>query len=100
MNQEIDLMGDLKKLVIKSGCDVGKDEPVCVVHLADHANCVGCPSELGCCKWVSLVANQINSMFYQPKNYDDFINMHHRIVSNMKAILDANSADEVKAVKV
>lgn len=52
MSEESEL---IKAAVVVHGDDIGIKEPVCLIWKADHANCEGCPSQLGCSKYVSLM---------------------------------------------
>ena len=90
---------EIRKLIEDTAGDsVGMDEPVCVLWKADHKNCAGCPSELGCGKMVRLHQVLLIPMMYQPKDFADFQKMQTRIDELTDKILKAKSVEELEVI--
>jgi len=88
----------VKELIQSKGDSVGMHEPVCVIWKADHENCIGCPSELGCDKMVKMLATMMIPMMYSPKNFEDYQSMIHHIESLNNRILDAKTLEELNLI--
>lgn len=85
------------------GDKVMRNEPSCVLYLAEHKNCVGCPTEIGCCK-VAMIGKQ--SMLTQlwvvtqgtsltPQKLSSWMEQQSTLVWK---IIEAKSVDEVLAL--
>ena len=90
-----EIMEEVRKFVVDNGDDVGMGEPVCLIHKADHNNCEGCPSELGCSKYSALLLNHLDTIMYKPNSFDDYKAMNERVASTMARILKSKTPDEV-----
>jgi hypothetical protein len=100
MEQKDDLMEMVKAVVVQNGDDVGQGEPICFIHKADHENCKGCASELGCAKYAALLLNHVDTMMYEPKDYADYKVMNNNITNNMARILKAKTPEDVREVGI
>ena len=87
-----------RELVEKCGDDIAINEPTCIIWKADHSNCLGCPSELGCGKLVHLMLVHLIPMTYTPKNFEDHQKMHTRILELQRMVLASSTTDELRAV--
>jgi len=95
----MDYMEEFAELVRGNGDNVEINTSICVLHKAEHENCDGCASELGCAKYVSILGISMTPMLYQPKDFYDYQQMQESIQDKIDVILNAKTADEVKAVK-
>jgi hypothetical protein len=83
---------------------VRKDHPVhmdtdfCKAWKAQHGNCFGCESEVGCAKAVAYMGIAMLPIIYTPKTFEDFQKVHRRIEELHDLIDEANTPDEVRAV--
>ena len=88
----------MKEIVILNGDSVEMGEPTCVLWKADHPNCRGCPSGLGCRKVVMLGLVLLSSSAYTPTSYDDFVKMTDRISGLHKRIIEAKTEEELEEI--
>jgi hypothetical protein len=82
------------------GNEVGWKEPVCVIHKAEHKDCKGCPSELGCAKMGKLQNIMRIPSLYMPKDFNDFAQMTRKINLLTKAVLDSKTVKEVEGCEI
>jgi len=92
---KIDLV---KEIVEANGDSIGMNQPVCVIHKADHENCSGCPSELGCSKLVRLKGLYLTPFLYTPSSFQDFQDMQNRIEDLADKILKSKTPEELKTL--
>jgi hypothetical protein len=92
-------MKEIQKMVETiAGDSVEMGEPTCVLWKADHKNCVGCPSELGCGKMVKFELLALIPMMYHPRDFADFQKMQTRIDELANSVLAAKSVEELHAI--
>ena len=72
---------------------------VCVMWKAEHKNCKGCISELGCTKAVGMMGVSITPMLYKPLDYEDFERMNQSIQKKLDAMLEAESVEELLKIR-
>jgi len=93
-----EIFQEFRELIESNGDGVGLDSPVCVLWKSEHDNCKGCSAELGCAKATAMMGVSLTNLIYKPKDYEDFQRMNSDIHKRLSAILEAKSAEEVKAV--
>ena len=76
------------------GSRVERDEPTCVIHRADHKDCIGCPSHLGCAKTTALIILMLMSQQYKPKNFEDMLDRNKKLWEMKERVLTATSAKQ------
>ena len=86
-------------LVEAQGNKVGLHTKDCILWKASHPNCKGCPSEVGCSKAVALMGISLQPIIYPPKDYDDFAKMQSAIQEKMDKVLNANTIEEIHAIR-
>lgn len=92
----LDLLWELVEL---SGSSIGMNGPVCLIWKADHKNCAGCPSEVGCGKLARLgLLILTTAARYSPRSFEDFQSMQSRINYLKEKILEAKTLEELKAI--
>ena len=96
MSETSDLMKEMVETI--AGDSIAIHEPQCMIWKADHDNCVGCPTELGCGKMVHMMLVSLTPLYYKPKDYDDFTKMHNRVQELMYMTLKAESVEELHLV--
>jgi len=93
MTKETEL---LKEIIQEAGSEVGMDSDECILHRAEHPNCLGCKYELGCNKLTALMSLHVSQVLYRPKNFDDFLESGKRVAGIMDKIMKATTCDEVR----
>lgn len=93
--EDFDLSESTQDLVRTGGDKVEIHTATCVFWLAEHKNCKGCPSELGCAKSVRLMAVMMLPLLFNAGNYDDFQKMQNRISELSDKILKSISVKEL-----
>ena len=76
------------------GSMVERDEPTCILHRADHKDCVGCASHLGCAKTTALIILMLVSNQYEPKNFEDMLDKNKKLWEMKERVLTATSAKQ------
>jgi hypothetical protein len=87
-----------KELVELNGDQVMMNEPVCLIHKADHKNCAGCPSELGCGKLCKLMLNTVTASMYNPTSFEDYENLMTKCSALQNKILSSKTVQELKDI--
>lgn len=80
------------------GDKVNMDTLECVQWRLKHPNCHGCLSELGCSKAARLAMVQALSLAYQPRSFEDFQKMYHRLFELQQKIIAAKTLEELEKV--
>jgi hypothetical protein len=88
----------MQEIVEQQGDKVAIHTADCVTWKAEHPNCFGCPSELGCGKTVRLMLITATTLMYQPRDYDDFAKMQSRLDDLMQRTLQAKTVAELKSI--
>ena len=104
MEEEKETMGsemsDLFQVMVREhGDQVLIHTKVCVEWKAEHENCKGCISELGCAKAVGMLGVSITPMMYTPKDYEDFERMQQSIQNKLDAMLASKTIEELHKIR-
>lgn len=96
------IMNGYRDLVERQGHIVGIDTEICVTWKLDNprVNCQGCPSELGCIKYGSLLIISTAPLMYTLKDFTDYSKMINSMRELIQQVLEAKTPDEVKAVQI
>jgi len=89
---------DFEELVRSLGDEVWVHSARCQIWKANHQNCCGCPSELGCGKVARMALMTLHSICYKPSSFEDYQKMHQRIIELQDKILKAKTSEELRAI--
>lgn len=90
----MDISTDLKELVKSKGFMVGVNSEFCKIFKLTHKNCIGCESEDGCNRYVSLMGVMLKPIMYKPSSFEDYETMNKSIQKAMEIILNPDSTKE------
>jgi hypothetical protein len=93
-----DLFNSVKRDIEDKGDTVLIDEPICLLWLADHSICKGCPSELGCTKYTSAKYVLVGSMLYKPNSFSNFMRMGKQTAEILEKIFHSKTVEEVDGI--
>ncbi len=88
----------VEDMVRESGNEVLMDTLKCILWQNGHKNCKGCPSELGCNKFVRIRLLFLTTLTYWPSSFEDFQKMSNRIDELVKMNLNAKTIEELNKV--
>jgi hypothetical protein len=91
-------MDVIKADLEKTNSPAGIGEPHCLIHRANHSDCRGCQTELGCCKLSGIGLLLLQAQIYQPKSFIDSMEMTNTLAELSGKILDATSVEEVRSL--
>jgi hypothetical protein len=89
---------EMQELIESHGSQLMIDTPECEQWVKTHQNCKGCPSEFGCLKFNMITRCLAIKDQYEPKSFQDFIQMEKWIRKKIDKILKAKDINELNKI--